>query len=58
LVPRGAQWTALIVPLTGLRALMRATGWPTLLVELRDQRIVAAIGDAPWLGTGYAAGLY
>jgi hypothetical protein len=36
-----------------LRTLMMATGWPTLLVELRDQRIVAAIGDAPWLGTGY-----
>jgi hypothetical protein len=31
---------------------MMATGWPTLLVQLRDQRIVA-IGDAPWLGTGY-----
>jgi hypothetical protein len=33
-----------------LRTLMMATGWPNLLVELRDQRIVA-IGDAPWLGT-------
>jgi hypothetical protein len=32
-----------------------ATGWPALLAQLRDQRIVAAIGDAPWLGTGYGA---
>jgi hypothetical protein len=29
------------------------TGWPALLAQLRDQRIVAAIGDASWLGTGY-----
>jgi hypothetical protein len=29
-----------------LRALMMATGWPAFLVQLRDQRIVAAIGDA------------
>ena len=32
---------------------MTATGWPALLAQLRDQRIVAAIGDAPWLGSGY-----
>src|SRR5918995_3571838 len=30
-----------------LRALMMATGWPALLAQLRDQRIVAPIGDAP-----------
>jgi hypothetical protein len=36
-----------------LRALMMATGWPAFLAQLRDQRIVAAIGDASWLGTGY-----
>jgi hypothetical protein len=37
-----------------LRALMMATGWPCLASpSFRDQRIVAAIGDAPWLGTGY-----
>ena len=33
---------------------MMATCWPALLAQLRDQRIVAAIGDAPWLGTGYS----
>ena len=32
---------------------MTATGWSALLAQLRDQRIVAAIGDASWLGTGY-----
>jgi hypothetical protein len=31
-----------------LLALMTATGWPALLAPLRDQRIVAAIDDAPW----------
>ena len=31
---------------------MMETGWPALLAQLRDQRIVAAIGDASWLGTG------
>ena len=32
---------------------MTETGWPALLAQLRDQRIVAATGDAPWLGTRY-----
>jgi hypothetical protein len=32
---------------------MMAIGWPALLAQLRDQRIVAANGDAPCLGTGY-----
>jgi hypothetical protein len=32
---------------------MTATGCPALLAQLRDQRIVAAIGDAPWLGMGF-----
>jgi hypothetical protein len=35
-----------------LQALMMATGWPAGLAQLRDQRIVAAVGDAPGLGTG------
>jgi hypothetical protein len=32
---------------------MTETGWPALLAQLRYQRIAAATGDAPWLGTRY-----
>jgi hypothetical protein len=52
LVPRRALDGADLAP-DWLRALMMATGWPTLLVKLRDQRTVAAIGDVPWFGMGF-----
>ena len=32
---------------------MVATGWPTLLVIFEISALVAAIGHAPWFGTGY-----
>jgi hypothetical protein len=42
-----------IAVMAWLRALMTATRWPAFLAQLRDQRMVAVIGDAPWLGMGF-----
>ena len=51
LVPRGAQWTAPILPLDWAAGAHDGNVLARLAGPTRDQRIVAPIGDAPWLGT-------
>jgi hypothetical protein len=53
LISGGAQVDGAHLAPDWRRALMTATAWPRLAGRTRDHRTVAAIGDGPWLGTGY-----